>query len=290
MLVDGLGPSSSPLLAEDANCHAGRGPNIRAAAAAARPKTSTASPNTDPVGLTAPTVASKACSSPVNNTLMLCARAPNRRSQPRTVLSGRPNNNAIGRCPRPVAFANNAPPITTAVSARRASNEAGNSTCVHEHPKQIERRGRELTTTSLSRTPRDRAEPHGRNSPPQPGQPSSPPVSNRSTSSGSVPTINKGASKHQATALPSGQGMGRAAALPGRRHTLVANEKGQPAGLPFHTIVTVDDVIPLHVVNHGVAQHHAPALHGARRCPTAGTMIGASVTLNIKSAWLSRRM
>lgn len=44
------GPSSNPPLAEDATCHAGPGPNIRTEAAAANPRTSTASPNNDPVG------------------------------------------------------------------------------------------------------------------------------------------------------------------------------------------------------------------------------------------------
>jgi hypothetical protein len=43
-----------------------------------------------------------------------------------------------------------------------------------------------------------------------------------------------GASKHQATALPSGQGMGRAAAFQRSRHALVANEKGNPQGCPSH--------------------------------------------------------
>src|SRR5680860_1557087 len=64
-----------------------------------------------------------------------------------------------------------------------------------------------------------------------------------------------GASKHQATALPSGQGMGRAAAFPGRRHTLVANEKEQPTGLPRTPSSPSMTSYHLHVVSHGVAQH-----------------------------------
>ena len=84
---------------------------------------------------------------------------------------------------------------------------------MHRHCEHDERRGRTVMTVASSRTPRSRAWPHGRNSPVQSGQRSSPPARSGSTSSGSVPTISNGClSMHQATALPSGQGMGRAAA------------------------------------------------------------------------------
>jgi para-nitrobenzyl esterase len=53
----------------------------------------------------------------VNNTRTSSARAPNRRSQPRTVAAGRPNPAAIGRWPSPAALANNAEPITDTASA-----------------------------------------------------------------------------------------------------------------------------------------------------------------------------
>jgi len=53
-----------------------------------------------------------------------------------------------------------------------------------------------------------------------------------------------GASKHQATALPSGQGVGRAAAFPRRPHALVANAEGQPRRIALNTVVTANDVLP----------------------------------------------
>ena len=40
-----------------------------------------------------------------------------------------------------------------------------------------------------------------------------------------------------------------------RRHALVANQEGQPAGLPLKIIITVNDAEHLHVVSQGVAQH-----------------------------------
>jgi hypothetical protein len=49
--------------------------------------------------------------------------------------------------------------------------------------------------------------------------------------------------------------IGRAAAFPRRRHALVANQEGQPAGLPLKIIITVNDAEHLHVVSQRVAQH-----------------------------------
>ena len=52
--------------------------------------------------------------------------------------------------------------------------------------------------------------------------------------------------------------IGRAAAFPRRRHALVANQEGQPTGLPLKTIITVNDAEYLHVVSQRVAQHPCP--------------------------------
>jgi hypothetical protein len=59
--------------------------------------------------------------------------------------------------------------------------------------------------------------------------------------------------QHQATALPSGQGMGRAAALTGHRHALVANQEGQPNRVAHQKVLTIND-----------AKHH-PRRHPRRR-------------------------
>ena len=122
------GPSSRPPLAAEANCQAGRGPNSRAAAAAAEPSDCRASANTDPVTGSAAAQASSSWSSTVNSTRRLSARPPNRRSQPRTLLTGRSSAAAMLRWPAPAALASSAWPITATVSARRSSVEAGSST------------------------------------------------------------------------------------------------------------------------------------------------------------------
>jgi len=60
--------------------------------------------------------------------------------------------------------------------------------------------------------------------------------------------------QHQATALPSGQGTGRAAASTGHRHALVANQEGNPTGTPFRRSSPSTTPDTTHDVIHGVAQ------------------------------------
>ncbi len=102
-------------------------------------------------------IASKASSNVVNVSRQCAARHAKRRSQPRTVLTGRSSSVAILRCPIPLALASNPDPITAALSALRTSMNAGSRTCVCGQIEQAERRGRHSTVQSSSRTPRDRA-------------------------------------------------------------------------------------------------------------------------------------
>jgi len=76
------------------------------------------------------------------------------RSQPRTVVAGRPNRAAIGRCPTPDAFAANAAPITSTPSQRRSRHDTTSNTCVTRHTRHLARRGR---STPTPRTTRGRA-------------------------------------------------------------------------------------------------------------------------------------
>ena len=80
---------------------------------------------------------------------------------------------------------------------------------------------------------------------PPPVVPRPPPASSRSTSRAgpSLPST-PGASKHQATALPNRPRIGRAAARPRRRHTLVTNHEGQPHKVTPDNVVSVDDANP----------------------------------------------
>ena len=117
---------------------------------------------------------------------------------------------AIGRCPAPAAFARSAAPITSTPSARRSRHDTASSTCVTKQVPHRARRGRRPPTP---RTDRCRACPHGARPPPH-GQASSPARRRRSTSSDIATYHDHGClHQHQATALPSGQGMGRAVAL-----------------------------------------------------------------------------
>ena len=153
------------------------------------------------------------------------------------------------RRPSPAAQRRSPPPHPPgAPASRRAAARAS-----ARHPEQHERRGRTHCSPS-SRTPRPQAWPHGRSSPAHPGQRSSPPAGADRPRAGPYLPSTPGASKHQATALPSGQGFGRAAALPRRPHALVANEEGQPPGPPSRSSSPSMTPDHLHVVSHGVAQ------------------------------------
>jgi hypothetical protein len=54
-------------------------------------------------------------------------------------------------------FASNDAPTTTAASARRTNIEAGSNTRVCRQPEHYDRRGRKITVSPSSRTPRPRA-------------------------------------------------------------------------------------------------------------------------------------
>lgn len=130
----------------------------RATAPAAARIAATASAITDPAGAGNTGSASTPHNNAVNTSRNGPARIRNRRSQPRTVASDRPNQQAIRRCPTPCAARTSAAPITATVSARRTSKPTGSNTWVRPHPAQRARRGRSRHRTSpTSRTTRTRA-------------------------------------------------------------------------------------------------------------------------------------
>ena len=84
----------------------------------------------------------------VNPSTIRDADLANARSQPRTVVSGRPNHAPILRCPHPkTTFLSTEAAITSAASARRDASRTSNNTCVTRHPEQRARRGRYARTT-----------------------------------------------------------------------------------------------------------------------------------------------
>src|SRR5699024_5177120 len=91
-------------------------------------------------------------------------RAAILRSQPRTVEAGIPISAAIGRCPRPEAFAANAAQIVEVQYARRENIVAGNNTCVARHDRRRPRRRRPGAATPTRR--RRRAHPQAARTPP----------------------------------------------------------------------------------------------------------------------------
>jgi len=103
-------------------------PNRAPTAPAAAVMAVIASAQTDPAGSGITGSGSNAASQPVNTARTASARPANRRNQPRTVSTGRPNAAAIRRYPLPPALATSAAPITTAASARRNNATTGNNT------------------------------------------------------------------------------------------------------------------------------------------------------------------
>jgi hypothetical protein len=121
------------------------------------------------------------------------SRAAKRRSQPRTVSTGRPSSPAIPRQPAPAAFAASAAPTTAAVSDRRTSTNTGSNTCVTLQPVHRDRRGRIATGPARSRTARARACPHPASTAEQPGHVDPPEVSRCSASPASASTVTSSA-------------------------------------------------------------------------------------------------
>lgn len=199
-----LGDSNRPRLVAAASCHGDTSPmsGQREAAALQAPTTAdTASAKT--LTDTAGGIGSGpvSTSSTVKYTRTCSARCPNRRSQPRTVSTGRPRAAAIVLAPAPAAFATSADPITSAKSTRLTSTNTGRSTCEPPQPAQRARRGRTLTTPFASRSTRCLAQPHGASTPPQSGHSTSPALSRASTLTASASTVSTGASV-RFTALP----------------------------------------------------------------------------------------
>jgi len=158
-------PCSSPPVRHTARSHGpvSERPNRSTHARTASVIASTASPSALPAGATAPISGSSEHAHRVANARKLPARSRAARSQPRTVLGGRPSRRAIVRCPAPPAAIRNASPITSEASRRRGTSHDGASTCVVSHAPQRARRGLTERTSCRSRTSRDRANPHGDN-------------------------------------------------------------------------------------------------------------------------------
>jgi hypothetical protein len=177
--------------------------HLAAVAAAAAATATTASASPDPAGSSGTGSPLTAAAARVNSSLSRPAFPAARRSQPRTVPSGTPSAAATGRCPRPLAAAASAAPITGPSSALRSSSRAGSRTCVAPHALHRDRRGR----TTVPRLPgpntvRRLAQPHRASRPPHRGQASPPSPSIRSTDAASLPTVSTGAPSHPHAALP----------------------------------------------------------------------------------------
>jgi hypothetical protein len=171
-------------------------------AATADPSTEdTASRSADPAdaGMTGSTPT--ATINVVKNKRIASALARNTRSHPRTVSPGLPSRAATVRHPAPEAAAASADPITSTPSARRANNDAGNSTCVTPHDPHRPRRGRTVNDDDVPRTDRDRAQPQRASADPHRGQPIRPSTNAASTATTESPTVTTIASERSA-ALP----------------------------------------------------------------------------------------
>lgn len=187
------GANNPPVVTALAANHGDTAPSIghRAATATAAPTiAATASATGEPIAAGVTGSGHVSTSSTVNAARTTCARAANRRNQPRTVSTGRPSLSAIARHPTPAAFAANAAPITSTRSARRNSATTGSNTCVTSHRRQHARRGRTTATVPAGpRNIRGRAHPHGASRPAHPGHDTPPDASRRSTEPPSTSTV-----------------------------------------------------------------------------------------------------
>jgi hypothetical protein len=181
--------SNRPAVNTDTHDQPGRGPRRNDAARAATPIASTASPSTEPAGMTAANMGSNAHAQAVKCAAARTATDRNRRNQPRTVETGRPTATATRRCPTPPAATSNAGPITATVSTRRANTTSGNNTWVTPQSRHRPRRGRSTTPPSTPRRTRRRANAHRTRTPPQPGHPTTPAARSASTRTGSLHTM-----------------------------------------------------------------------------------------------------
>src|SRR5487761_2521827 len=91
--------NNPPPVSRAARVQTGPGPNRRTAARVATPTASTASPTVLPVDAGGSEPGANSSAHRVKNAAITVARAPTRRSQPRTVAAGTPNRSAIRRCP-----------------------------------------------------------------------------------------------------------------------------------------------------------------------------------------------
>lgn len=181
--------SSHPPVTTLASDHGGRGPKRRAATMPSTPTASIASKMSDPPGDLESWVGSSAVAHRMKCSRSGTAIVANRRSQPRTVETGRPRANAIFRWPDPLAAEVNAIPITAAASRRRTNVSSGIRTWVTPHDEQIDRRNRRRSLPTRRRISLAMPCPHGRSPNPQVGQASRPPVRSRSTATPSIPTM-----------------------------------------------------------------------------------------------------
>ena len=257
------GASRRPPETADASSHGGTSPtpghlDLTAALAPATAATASANAVTIAAGGTGSTPAPT--SNAVNTTRTASARPAKRRSQPRTVSTGRPTAAATVRAPAPAAFAASAAPITVTTSARRSRANTGRRTCDCPHERQRDRRGR---TAAPPRSTRTRAQPHGPSEPPQPGHASSPLTSRSSTRAASAPTVSTAPPRATRPSRDASakRDTGRAFACP-HRHGAAAHQ--------HHTITGThqDPSAPTMPGNH--PQHR----HPQRRSTAALTMLG----------------
>jgi hypothetical protein len=171
------------------------------------------------------------------------AQGVEQRSQSRTVLTGRPNPAATRRWPAPRLGHQRRPITATPSAGGPASRPAAAHAC---------------TVTASTRTDEDAPAPprprpahhaHGRDRTEETARRSPDNEARRRSTTGRpragphLPSTT-GASKHQATALPSGQGMGRAAALSPTSSRSRHQRRRATRRAALKIVVTTNDAVP----------------------------------------------
>jgi hypothetical protein len=185
--------SNLPAVNTDTHDQAERGPRRNDAARADKPIASNASPRLEPTPPGAAVPGVNTINHRVKCARIASAQRPKRRHQSRTVSHGTPRRSASFTRATSERTDNTAP-ITSTESRRRNKQTSGSNTCVDRHPLHLARRGRNRRP---SRNTRQRANHHGPNTSPQPGQQNRPAARSASTPTGSFLTMSTMPPWHQ---------------------------------------------------------------------------------------------
>jgi len=203
--------SSTPPETKAAHGHTGPGPKRNTAAACRCPDGLHRVGEGAPARASGPNDTSRACAQRVKCSLIATARSAETAQPAPHHPIGHPEAGSDAAVPVAGHLGSIASPITATSSRRLTRPSVAQSRCVFRQPRQIDRRGRTLSSLPpRRRRARHRPWAHGPSTPWHDGQASKPPTRSDSTTSGSVPTMSTGALRHRWKGPPDRSGQSSA--------------------------------------------------------------------------------